>query len=203
MFEGAHAGVRGYKAIAYEGIIATFARGCYHEVRPVISQRREVCIVFVDDISPFTCASEEHDAKPQKGAAVLESKLEASSYANGVLSEKHARAKICTLKLGTRLKAVETERDAGEASRDKLEQEFDDFKRILLGQEKNSFDPMSGECSGFIYEVSREVIGYDDCWPRKSRTAPGECRCRRAESPRQTSRQAARQTCIARIETQF
>ncbi len=53
-------------------------------------------IFFVDGISPSICAAEEHDAKPQKQAAVLESELEASGYANGVLLEKLARAIICT-----------------------------------------------------------------------------------------------------------
>jgi hypothetical protein len=66
VFEGIHAGVRGYKVIAYEGIIATFARDNYYEVRTVISQRREVRIVFVYDILPSTCAADEHDAKPKK-----------------------------------------------------------------------------------------------------------------------------------------
>ena len=62
VFEGTRAGVRGYRAIAYEGIIATFARDNYYEVRTVISQRREVRIVFVYGILPSTCAADEHDS---------------------------------------------------------------------------------------------------------------------------------------------
>jgi hypothetical protein len=58
--------LRATMPIAYEGIIATFARDYYYEVRTVIPQRREVRIVFVDDISPSTCAADEHDAKPKK-----------------------------------------------------------------------------------------------------------------------------------------
>jgi hypothetical protein len=86
VFEGTHAGVRGYKAIAYEGTIATLESDYYYGVRPAISQR--VRIVFVDDISSSTCAAEEHDAKPKKRAAVLESELEASGDAIEVLSDK-------------------------------------------------------------------------------------------------------------------
>ncbi len=189
--EGTHAGVRGYKIIAYEGIIATFARNNYCEVRPVILQRREVRIVSVDDISPSTRAADEHDAKPQKQAAVLKSELEASGRANGVLSEKLAHAKLCTSKLGTRLKTVETERDAAEATVTNSSRSSTIFKRFCSAK-KIRFDPMPGECSWFIYEVGRGLIGTDDCWPRKSRAAPGECRCKRAESPCQTILQAAK-----------
>ncbi len=64
VFEGTHAGIRGYKAIAYKGTIATFARSYYYEVRPVILQRREMRIVIIDAISPSTCAAEDRDAKP-------------------------------------------------------------------------------------------------------------------------------------------
>ncbi len=46
VFEGTHAGVRGYKAIVYEGIIASFARDDYYKVRTVISQKRR-CASFL------------------------------------------------------------------------------------------------------------------------------------------------------------
>ncbi len=79
---------------------------------------------------------EEHDSKPQKRAKVLEYEQEASGYASGVLSEKLARAKIFTSKLGTRLKTIKTERDAAEARYGELEQEFEEFKYILLARKK-------------------------------------------------------------------
>jgi hypothetical protein len=156
VFEGTHAGVRGYKAIVYEGTIVTLERDYYYGVRSVISQR--VRIVFVDDIVRSTCAADEHDSKPQKRAAVLESELEASGHANGVLSEKLARAKIRTSQLGMRLKTVETERDAAKASRDELEQQFDDFEKILLGREQKALTRCQGSVAGLFMKLAEDLL---------------------------------------------
>jgi hypothetical protein len=75
-----------------------------------------------------------------------------------VLSEKLARAKICTSKLRTRLKTVETGRDAAEASRDELEQEFDDFKTILLGQEKRALTRCQESVAGLFMKLAEDLL---------------------------------------------
>ena len=83
--EGTHPGIRGYRTIAYEGIISSPANGYYFDVQTVISQRTKVRRVFVDDISLSTIAADEHDVNPKKRAAVLESQVVAAGDSIDVL----------------------------------------------------------------------------------------------------------------------
>ncbi len=113
---------------------------------------------FVDEISPSTCAADERYAKPKKRAEVLYSELGATDDAIGMLSENLVRAKICKSKLGTRLGKVETKRDAAKARYDELEQQFDSFIKVLLGQEEQALIRCQGSVAGLFMESAEDLL---------------------------------------------